>query len=49
MYSNLKAICHVEPKFFLRTKLPENVVLTKYLVSVATTLSIFDLLKDTRF
>ena len=33
-YPNLKTTCHIELKFFLWTKLPENLLLAKYLKSV---------------
>ena len=34
-YSNLKTACHIKPKFFLWTKHLENLLLSKYLLSVA--------------
>ena len=37
-YPNLKTTCHIKLKFFLWTKLLENLLLTKYLISVAVTL-----------
>ena len=37
-YPNLKTTCHIKLKFFLRTKLVENLVLAKYLISVAAPL-----------
>ena len=33
-YSNLKSTCHTKLKFFLWTKLLENLLLAKYLISV---------------
>ena len=38
-YPNLKSTCHIRLKFFLQTKLQENLVLAKYLTSVTATLS----------
>ena len=38
-YSNLKATCHTKLKFFLWTKLLENLLIAKYLISVAATLN----------
>ena len=40
-YSNLKTTCYIKPKFFLLTKLLENLFLAKYLISVARTITIF--------
>ena len=37
-YPGLKATCHIKPKFFLRNKLSKNLLLVKYLISVATAL-----------
>ena len=37
-YPNLKATCHVKPKFFLWTQLPKNLLLAKYLSSVTAAL-----------
>ena len=37
-YPNLKTNCHWLPKFFLWTKLQENLLLPKYLISVAASL-----------
>ena len=37
-YPNLKTTCHIKLKFFLRTKLLENLLYTKYLISVAAPL-----------
>ena len=37
-YDILKTTCHLKLKFFLWTKLPENILLAKYLISVAATL-----------
>ena len=37
-YSNLKATGHIKPKCFFWTKLLDKVLLTKYLISVASTL-----------
>ena len=36
---NLKTTCHIKLKFFLWTKLLENLLLAKYLISVATPLN----------
>ena len=38
-YPNLKTTCHIKLKFFLWTKLLENLLLVKYLLSVAAPLS----------
>ena len=38
-YSNLKTICHIKPKFFWWTKLLENTLFEKYLISVSATLT----------
>ena len=38
-YPNLKTTCHINLKFFLWTKLLENLLLAKYLISVAAPLS----------
>ena len=37
-HSNLKTICHINPKYFLRTKLLEKVLLAKYLIYVTAAL-----------
>ena len=37
-YPNLKTSCHIKPKFFLWTKLLENLLLAKYLISVTAAL-----------
>ena len=37
-YPNLKTTCHIKQKFFLWTKLLENLLLAKYLISVASAL-----------
>ena len=37
-YPNLKTTCHIKRKYFLWTKLPENLLLAKYLTSVAAAL-----------
>ena len=37
-YLNLKTTCHIKLKFLLWTKLPERLLLVKYLISVAATL-----------
>ena len=37
-YPKLKTTCHIKLKFFLWTKLLENLLLTKYLISVAAPL-----------
>ena len=34
-YPNLKTTFHIKPKFLLGTKLPRNLLLAKYLISVA--------------
>ena len=39
MYPNLETTCHIKLKFFLQTKLLENLLLAKYVISVAATLS----------
>ena len=39
-FSNLKTTCHIKPKFFLWTKLLENLLLTKYFISVAGALRV---------
>ena len=38
-HPNLKTTCHIKLKFFLWTKLLENLLLAKYLISVATPLN----------
>ena len=38
MYPNLKTTCHIKLKFFLWTKLLENLLLAKYLISVTAPL-----------
>ena len=38
--NNLKTTCHIKLKFFLWTKLLENLLLVKYLISVTATLKI---------
>ena len=38
-YPNLKTTCHIKLKFFLWTKLLENLLLTKYLISVGAPIS----------
>ena len=38
-YPNSKTTCHIKLKFFLWTKLLENLLLAKYLISVATPLN----------
>ena len=38
-YPNFKTTCHIKQKFFLWTKLIENLLFVKYLISVAATLS----------
>ena len=37
-YPNLKTTCRIKLKFLLWTKLPENLILTKYFISVAAPL-----------
>ena len=44
-YSNLRTTCHIKLKFFLWTKLLENLLLAKYLISVTAPLSILQTLK----
>ena len=39
-YPNLKATCHIKLNFFFWTKLQENLLLAKYIISVAATFSI---------
>ena len=39
-YPNLKTSCYIKLKFLLRTKLQENLLLAKYLISVAASLNI---------
>ena len=39
-YSNLKTICHIKPNYFLWAKLPEKVLLAKYVTPVAAILRI---------
>ena len=36
--SILTIYCHIKPNLFLQTKIPENLLLAKYLISVAATL-----------
>ena len=38
-YPNSKTTCHIKPKFFLWTKLLENLLLAKYLISVTAPLN----------
>lgn len=38
-YSNVRAACHIKPKFFLWNNLLENVLIAEYLISVVVTLS----------
>ena len=40
MYPNIKTTCHIKLKFFLWTKLPENLLFAKYLISVAESMII---------
>ena len=42
-YFNLKTNCHIKPKFFVKTKLRDNLLHAKYLISVhvALTLKLF--------
>ena len=37
-YPNLKTTCHIKLKFFVWTKLPENLLFAKYFISVAAPL-----------
>ena len=39
-YPNFKTSCYIKLKFLLRTKLQENLLLAKYLISVAVSLNI---------
>ena len=39
-YPNLKTSCYIKLKFLLRTNLQENLLLAKYLISVAASLNI---------
>ena len=39
-YPELKTTCHIKLKFFLCTKLLQNLLIAKYLISVAATLSL---------
>ena len=39
-YPNLKTTCHIKLKFFLRTKVIENLLLAKYLISVTVPLKL---------
>ena len=41
MHSNLKSTCHIKLKFFFWTKLLENLLLAKYLISVTGPLNIY--------
>ena len=41
MHSNLKSTCHIKLKFFFWTKLLENLLLAKYLISVTGHLNIY--------
>ena len=43
-YPNLKTTCHMKLKFFLWTKLLENLLLAKYLISVAAPLIFWNLI-----
>ena len=38
-FPNLKTTCHIKLKFFWWTKLPENLLLAKYLISVTASLT----------
>ena len=46
-YPNLKTTCHIKLKFFLWTKLLENLLLAKYLISVVVPL--IDTMKNESF
>ena len=48
-YPNLKTTSHIKLKFLLWTKLLENLLLTKYLISVAATLSTTQMLSEGLF
>ena len=39
-YFNLKTNCHIKPKFFVKTKLRDNLLHAKYLISVHVTLTL---------
>ena len=40
-YPNLKTTCHIKLKFFLWTKVKENLLLAKYVVSATAPLTLF--------
>ena len=46
MYPNLKTPCHIKLNFFLWTKLQENLLLAKYLISVAVPLMLRNCFKN---
>ena len=39
-YPSFKTTCNIKPKYFLWTKLPEILLLAKYIISVAACLNI---------
>ena len=45
-YPNLKTTCHINLKFFLWTKLLENLLLAKYLIPVAAPLRTISICKN---
>ena len=49
MYPNLKTTCHIKLKFFLWTKLLENLLQAKYLTSVAAPLTFQSLHQHAKF
>ena len=48
IYPNLKTTCHIKPRFFLWTKLPNNLLLAKFLISVIAALSLNELDEKSR-
>ena len=46
-YPNLKTTCHIQLKFFLWTKIIENLLLAKYLISVAAPLRFLQYSQET--
>ena len=42
MYPNLKTSCRINSRFLLETKLPKNLLLGKYLISVDVALNDFN-------
>ena len=47
-YPNLKTTCHIKLKFFLWTKLLENLLLAKYLISVTSPLIVITVILISR-